>query len=68
MGTAAAIALMLQLAPGLLQAGVPLAQGLQSQVIMQQQVQIAYYGALTAYWNAQARESRRPQVRCKCRK
>ena len=50
--SAAAIALLIQLAPGLLQAGVPLVQGVQSQIIMQQQVQIAYYGALTAYYNS----------------
>lgn len=68
MGTAAAIALMLQLAPGLLQAGVPLEQGLQQHLLLQQQVQIAYYQATTAYWNAQARASRRSPGRCRCRK
>lgn len=50
--SAAAIALLIQLAPGLLQAGAPLVQGVQSQIIMQQQVQIANDGALTAYYNS----------------
>lgn len=53
--SAATIALLIQLAPGLLQAGAPIAQGLQTQIVMQQQVQIAYYQATAAYWNAQRR-------------
>lgn len=53
--SAAAIALLIQLAPGVLQAGVPIVQGFQTQIIMQQQVQIAYYQATAAYWNAQRR-------------
>lgn len=56
--SAAALALLIQLAPGLLQAGVPLAQGVQQQIMLQQQVQIAYYGALAAYYNSRGRTHR----------
>jgi hypothetical protein len=59
--SAAAIAPLTQLAPALIQGTAPIIGGVQQQIIMQQQVQIAYYGALTAYYN-----SRRRVVVCKC--
>jgi hypothetical protein len=53
--SAAAIALLIQLAPALIQGTAPIIGGVQQQITTQQEVQIAYYGALTAYYNSRRR-------------
>jgi hypothetical protein len=50
--TAASIALLLQLGGSV---GPSLIQGGAAVIVGQQQVQVAYYNAVAAYWNAQRR-------------
>lgn len=64
--SAAALALLIQLAPGALQFGGQIAGNIHQDVLGAQAVQIAYYQATAAYWNAHP--SRSPQGRCCCRK
>ena len=53
--SAAAIAMLIQLAPALVQGAGAIGANVHQDIIGAQSVQIAYYQATAAYWNAQRR-------------